>query len=80
MKTEGIPQVKILNTIEHDDGSMTVEFDTNKAFDQMYLKEKNRKRVTKRGLSQFFLELLEKAIDEVDGHKLEGFKKEDAKQ
>ena len=65
------PNIEIINYVENEDGSATIEFQTNKAFDRMYLAETGKKRVTKKGLSNYILELLEKAVNKLDGYDLE---------
>ena len=70
-----LPQVYIHDVTDNPDETCTVTFDTNKAFDDLYKKEKNRKRVSKKGLGEYFLELLEKGIAREDGYDIEKLKK-----
>lgn len=66
-----LPQIFVRNTTEHEDGTMTIEFDTNDAFDKMYLEQTGKKRITKRGLSNFIYDLIEKSITNTDGYSIE---------
>lgn len=74
MKTKNIndhPTIEIVNATEHEDGSATYEFVTNDAFDQMYLQDTGKKRVTKKGLSKYILDLIKKAVNRIDGYDIE---------
>ena len=55
-------------------GTCSITFDTNKAFDDLYKKEKGRKRVSQKGLGDYFVELLEKGIVEEDGYDIKKLK------
>ena len=71
-----LPKVYIHNVIDdHLDESCSVEISTNKAFDELFKKEKNRKRVSKKGIQEFFIELLEKGIAKEDGYDVKKLKK-----
>ena len=65
------PRIEVTDYAENEDGSVAFEFKTNEAFDRMYLARTGKKRVTKKGLSKYVLELLEKAIDKIDGYDME---------
>lgn len=67
-ETEQMPDIKILDYIENKDGSATLKFETNKAFDKMYLEQTGKKRVTKKGLANYVLELIEKSVNKLDGY------------
>ena len=56
------PKIYIHNVLDKSDGGCDIEFETNKAFDEWYKKEKGRKRATKKGVSKFVNELLKNAI------------------
>ena len=60
------PRVYIHDVVDNPDESCTITFDTNKAFDDLYKKKKDRKRVSKKGVQEFLLELLEKGIAKED--------------
>ena len=60
------PQIYIIEMKDRPNGDCDVTFDTNKAFDDLYKKKKGRKRVTKKGIGNYILELFQKAIDEED--------------
>ena len=62
------PQIYIIEMKERPNGDCDVTFDTNKAFDDLYKKKKGRKRVTKKGVGNYILELFQKAIDKEDGY------------
>ena len=64
------PQIYLHEVKDNPDGTCSIEFSTNKAFDELFKKEKNRKRVSKKGLGDYFLELLKKGIAEEDGYDL----------
>ena len=55
------------NPAEH---SCSMQISTNKAFDELFKKEKNRKRVSKKGIQEFFIELLEKGLAKENGYDL----------
>ena len=64
------PEIYIVEMKDRPDGDCDVTFDTNKAFDDLYKKKKGRKRVTKKGIGNYILELFQKAIDKEDGYDL----------
>ena len=68
MEKKDIPIIKVVSMIDNQDGTCTVEFETNDAFDKFYLKETGKKRVTKKGLGNYIIELLTNAIEEKDGY------------
>jgi len=68
MKNDELPLIKVGKVIEHDDGACTVEFETNDAFDKMYLEKTGKKRVTEKGLGKYINDLLLKAIKNEDGY------------
>ena len=68
------PQIYLREVKDNPDGTCSITFDTNKAFDDLYKKEKNRKRVSKKGLGDYFVELLEKGIAEEDGYDIKKLK------
>ena len=69
------PRVYIHDMVDNPDESCTITFDTNKAFDDLYKKKKDRKRVSNKGVQEFLLELLEKALAKEDGYDLKTLKK-----
>ena len=69
------PRVYIHDVDDNPDESCTITFDTNKAFDDLYKKKKDRKRVSNKGVQEFLLELLEKALAKEDGYDLKTLKK-----
>ena len=64
------PRIYIIEMKERPNGDCDVIFDTNKAFDDLYKKKKGRKRVTKKGIGNYILELFQKAIDKEDMYDL----------
>ena len=73
-KKEQPPSIYVIEVKDNSDGSCTVTFDTNKAFDELYKKEKGRSRVSKKGLGNYVLELIEKGIAKEDGYDLKTLK------
>lgn len=61
------PEIKVIDIVDNPNGSSSVTFETNEAFDQMYLKETGKKRLTKKGVGNYVQEILTKAIEEKDG-------------
>ena len=73
--TSDFPKVYIHDVIDNPDETCSITFDTNKAFDDLYKREKNRKRISKKGIGKFFIELLEKGIAKEDGYDIKKLKK-----
>ena len=69
------PRVYIHDVTDNPDGSCNIQISTNEAFDKLFKKEKNRKRVSNKGIQEFFIELLEKAMAKEDGYDLRTLKK-----
>jgi len=61
------PEIKVLDIVDDPNGSSLITFETNEAFDQMYLKKTGKKRLTKKGVGNYIKEILTKAIEEKDG-------------
>lgn len=61
------PEIKVIDVVDNPNGSSSITFETNEAFDQMYLNETGKKRLTKRGLGNYIKEILTKSIEEKDG-------------
>jgi hypothetical protein len=68
------PRIYIHSMEDQPDGDCIMTFDTNKAFDESYKKAKGRKRVTKKGMGNYILEIMTKALDKKDGYDLRTFK------
>ena len=68
------PQIYLREVKDNPDGTCSITFDTNKAFDDLYKKEKGRKRVSQKGLGDYFVELLKKGIVEEDGYDIKKLK------
>ena len=68
------PQIYIIEMKDRPNGDCDVTFDTNKAFDDLYKKKKGRKRVTKKGIGNYILELFQKAVDKEDGYDFKSLK------
>jgi hypothetical protein len=67
--------ITILNLVENDDGSATIQYDPSKEFVDFYMKTKHVKKFTTKGLNKFLLELLTKAAkSEVDKMKPDDYK------
>ena len=73
--TSDFPRIYIHDMVANPDESCTITFDTNKAFDDLYKKKKDRKRVSNKGVQEFLLDLLEKALAKEDGYDLKTLKK-----
>ena len=65
------PEIKVLDIVDNPNGSSLITFETNEAFDQMYLKKTGKKRLTKKGVGNYIKEILTKAIEEKDGFSIE---------
>ncbi len=65
------PEIKVLDIVDNPNGSSSITFETNEAFDQMYLKKTGKKRLTKKGVGNYIKEILTKAIEEKDGFSIE---------
>ena len=68
------PRVYIHDVKNNPDDTCSMEISTNKAFDELFKKEKNRKRVSKKGVQEFFIELIEKGIAKEDGYDIKKLK------
>ena len=68
------PRVYIHDMKDNPDDTCSMEISTNKAFDDLFKKEKNRKRVSNKGIQEFFTELLEKGLAKEDGHDVKTIK------
>lgn len=68
------PQIYLREVKDNPDGTCSITFETNKAFDDLYKKEKGRKRVSQKGLGDYFVELLEKGIAKEDGYDIKKLK------
>ena len=73
-KKEQLPSIYVSEGKDNLDGNCTITFDTNKAFDELYKKEKGRKRVSNKGLGNYVLELIEKGLAKEDGYDLKTLK------
>ena len=62
------PQIYIIEMKDRPNGDCDVTLYTNKAFDDLYKKKKGRKRVTKKGIGNYILEIFQKAVDKEDGY------------
>ena len=56
------PRVYIHGIEKQSDGSSTMTFDTNKAFNNLYKRNKGRKRISEKGLGNYMLELVKKGL------------------
>ena len=70
-----LPKIYIHGLEDQPDGDCTMTFDTNKAFDDLYKKEKGRKRVSEKGMGKYILELFQKGLDKEDGYDIQKTKK-----
>ena len=68
------PRIYIYGMKVNPDGSCTMTFDTNKAFDESYKEAKGRKRVTQKGIGNYILEIITKALGKKDGYELKTLK------
>ena len=62
------PRIYIHGMEDQPDGSCTMTFDTNKAFNDLYKKEKGRKRISEKGIGNYILELFQKGLNKEDGY------------
>ena len=62
------PRVYIHDVKDNPDETCSIEISTNKAFDELFKKRKNRKRISKKGIQEFFTEMLEKGLAKEDGY------------
>lgn len=69
-----LPSIQILGTKENPDGSMDVEIEYQKDWEELVKKDLNKKKVTKKDIQNHFVALLEKAAKEQDGYKIEKLK------
>jgi hypothetical protein len=69
------PRIYLHGLEDQPDGSCTMTFDTNKAFDDLYKETKGRKRVTEKGMGKYILELFQKGLDKEDGYDIRKLKK-----
>ena len=65
------PNLEVFDVVEHPDGTISVTYETNEAFDEWYKKETGRKRVTKKGLGKFIEERFSDAMKTVKKNDLE---------
>jgi hypothetical protein len=65
------PEITVIDITDNPNGLSSIEFETNDAFDQMYLNETGKKRLTKRGLGNYIKEILTKSIEEKDGFSIQ---------
>jgi len=68
---EELPSIRVIEIKENDDDTCTIDFETSDSFDKWYLQETGKKRVTKRGISNFIRDLLMKAHNKEDGYDIE---------
>ena len=73
--SDEFPRIYIHSIEDQPDGDCTMTFDTNKAFDEMYKKSKGRKRVSRKGIGDYILEIFQKALDKEDGYELKKLNK-----
>ena len=71
------PKIYIHSMEDQPDGSCTMTLDTNKAFDEVYKEAKGRKRVTKKGIGNYILEILQKGLAKEDGYDLKTLKQKE---
>ena len=62
------PRIYIHSMKDQPDGDCIMTFDTNKAFDESYKKEKGRKRVTEKGIGNYIKEIFQIGLDKEDGY------------
>ena len=72
--SDKFPRIYIHSMEELPGGGATMTFDTNKAFDELYKKAKERKRVTQKGMGNYILEIIQKGLDKEDGYDLKTLK------
>ena len=62
------PRIYIHGMEDQPDGDCAMTFDTNKAFNDLYKKEKGRKRISEKGIGNYILELFQKGLNKEDGY------------
>ena len=72
--SSNFPRIYVHGMKDNPDGSCTMTFDTNKAFDGAYKKAKGRKRVTQKGMGNYILEIIEKGLNKEDGYDIKPLK------
>ena len=72
--SDEFPRIYVHGMKDNPDGSCTMTFDTNKAFDEVYKEAKGRKRVTQKGIGNYILELFQKGLDKEDGYQVRPLK------
>jgi hypothetical protein len=60
------PRIYIHSMKDQPDGDCIMTFDANKALGESYKKAKGRKRVTKKGMGNYILEIMTKAFNKYD--------------
>lgn len=71
---DNFPRIYIHSMKDQPNGDCVMTFETNKAFDEVYKKAKGRKRVTKKGIANYILELFKKALYKEDKYDLKPLK------
>lgn len=66
-----LPCIRVIKITENDDDTCTMDIETSDSFDKWYLKETGKKRITKRGISNFVRDLLMKAYNKEFGYDIE---------
>jgi len=74
---KSMPSIKIVDVADNPDGSSLITFETNEAFDQMYLKNTGRKNLTDKGLGSYVIEIITKAIEGKDEFSIKNLNKDD---
>ena len=59
-----IPNLKVLNCIDNDDGSMTVEFEQSDKFIKWFKEDQNLKRWSQKRFEKWILKALETTLQE----------------
>lgn len=68
------PIIQILSTKENDDGSLDIDFEYQKDWEEVVKKDLNKKKITKKDIEKHFIDILTKAAQETGGYKLEKLK------
>lgn len=63
--------LEVIDFVENPDGSISVTYETNEAFDKWYKQQTGAKRVTKKGMSKFIEERFAEAIKTLKANDME---------
>lgn len=65
---EKLPFIRVLETKENADGSLSMSVEYDKAFEFMVKTALNKSKITKKQMGDFLINVLEKAANKEDGY------------